>query len=840
MTREEEVAKQTAIRRKLLSNGYTPLANKDKMCILPGWPGLEVDEELIEEWSGALKYRATGVRLDNGLVMLDFDIDDEAAMDEIVLSIPDDLYAAFEACPVRRGKGAKEAWFARVERPFSRWASAAFIRPGEENDPEPALHRLEVFGGGSPRQAGAYGAHTIGATGAVEREYRWADGWGLCEVPLEKLPVVTERQVELLCRHVNEELTRLGWPRHLRSAGGKTDAYEVFDLTEDMIFVTADGALTFAELEREVQGGPVRCSASWLEGPTAVNVTRCIASARHDGSLQILETSEHQLHRPASAAMRPVGEGAAEKLARLAAKSAEGAGIFKPAVPPAPSGGGGGDDVLSGSEALDSVVQHLIETYAVCASDSRTPIYPLDGTAPLTVANFKLKFAPFILTEIGPKGGVNRTHPVDLWREHPDRVELAGAAFMPWSREKLVWNDDLGGLALNTYRAPVHGAPGAGIEVWEAFLEHLLPDAGERAWLVNKLAAKAQKPAVPGVAVLLVAAQQGTGRGTLFQIIEGLFGGRNCITLDRNKLFGKEGQGQYTDWRANRLVGFVHELLAGEGGGSFHHRRQEMYEHLKIVAEPESQTFDVVEKFKGTRSAVAHLSLIMATNHRNALPLEPNDRRIAVLSCGSTKLDDAAHLQTLHRLKRDPGFLSAVWDELRGVDVDWDQVMRPPMTTGRDAMIAANVSDLDAVVMDVLDELPGDIITMGALRERINRRLRSANVDDRGWQNRVTNLLSNPYNLTGWVYHPERVKIQRPGDRWDKLPKVRVVARNTGPRQEDGADPWTRVSAFDAFLGASVTERAAMMRAEDPNARLSDALKNARERGLRVVEQPEE
>ncbi|XAI95334.1 DNA primase/polymerase [Nostoc phage Nsp-JY18] len=827
MNRQEEIERQTAIRRQLLSNGYTPLANKDKMCILPGWSTIEVDEEMIEGWSDALKYRATGVRLDNGLVMIDFDIDDADAMLEIMQSIPDHLWEVLQHCPVRRGKGAKEAWFARAERPFMRWASAGFIHPGHVEQAEPPLQRLEVFGGASARQAGVYGAHTIGADGSVKIEYTWLDERGLCEVPFEDLPLVTERQIEQLCRHVNEELARLGWKRFLRSEGGKTDVYEVFDLTEDMIFVTAEGAMTFAELTDAVSLGPVRCSASWLEGPTAVNVTRCIASARHDGTLQILETAAYQLHRPESAGSRPVTESAAEKLARLAAKASEGAGIFKPVDPPAPTGG---EPEMGGDDAFEAIVRHLLDSYAFCSTDSRTPIYPLDGTAPLTMANFKGKYAPYVLVEVGPKGGVTETHPVSIWYKHPDRVDLAGAAYMPWSKDRLVWNDDLGGQALNTYRPPVHGEPGAGYELWEAFLTHLLPDAGERAWLVNKLAAKAQKPAVPGVATLLVASQQGTGRGTLFQIIEGLFGGRNCITLDRNKLFGTEGQAQYTDWRANRLVGFVHELLVGDGGASLHHRRQEMYEHLKIVAEPESQTFDVVEKFKGTRSAVSHLSLMMATNHRNALPLEPNDRRIAVLTCGDTKLDDVPALQALHKLKRDPAFLAMVWDELLGVAVDWDQVMRPPMTAGRAAMIEANVSDLDGIVMDVLEELPGDIITMGALRERINRRLRSAGIDDRNWQNRVLNLLSNPYNPTGWVYHPDRITIQRESDRWDKLPKVRVVARETRVR---GVGPG---SAFEAFKAADPKARAAMMRAEDPNAKLSAALQKAQERGIRPVE----
>lgn len=819
--RAAEIAEQTRIRHALLANGYTPLANNDKRCMLPGWSTLDVDEGLIDTWADAYKYRATGVRIENGLVMIDFDIDDDDLIEQIVDTIPDDLWTAFSQCPVRQGKGAKEAWFARIDKPFLRWASAAFLRPGDEAVEDAPLHRLEVFGGASSRQAGAYGAHSIAGGGSVAVEYRWP-GLDLLLVPLVKLPLITEAQVTALCAHVNAVLEKAGWLYQSKIAAGETVTYEVFDLTDDMEFDTGQELLTYHELAGECQGGSVRVSASWLEGPQARNPTRCIASLRHDGSLQILETASYQLHRPVK--VEQFTPDLAARFEALRAKAAGGGSMFK-ATPISPEGEKAAVDL---GDIDDAVLAHLLAEYAACPADARTPIYPLDGSTPLTMTNFKLRFAPFKIITVGAKGGITETNPVTLWVAHPDRIEIVGAAYRPDSAERLVGDADTGGLVLNNYRPPEHDAPGADaaghLRLWRAFLDHLVPNPVERAWLVNKIAGKAQRPELPGVVTLLVAPQQGTGRGSLFMLLEGLFGRRNCITLDRNKLFGRDGQGQYTDWRAGRLLGFVHELLAGEGGGGFQHRRLEMYEHLKVVGDPAAMTFDVVEKYKGTRDAVAHISLFIATNHMNALPIQAGDRRIAVISGGKVKLDDVPMLQAIHDVKDDAAFLAAVWADLLSVVVDWDQIMRAPQTDGREAMIEENSSDLDTLIAEVLEKVPGDFITIGALRDRVRRKLIAAGMEDEPkWQSRMSNMLSLHDNACGWVYSRHRYKVAKEGA--ENLSEdylfMQIVAR--GSRGHS----W--------FAGTPLRGRRDALRAENPNTELGAALLRAREKGIDLV-----
>ena len=58
----------SALRRQLLENGFTPLANKDKACFLENWPRLHVDDGIIKRWSRMLGASATGIRRSKGTV----------------------------------------------------------------------------------------------------------------------------------------------------------------------------------------------------------------------------------------------------------------------------------------------------------------------------------------------------------------------------------------------------------------------------------------------------------------------------------------------------------------------------------------------------------------------------------------------------------------------------------------------------------------------------------------------------------------------------------------------------------------------------------------------------
>ena len=315
----DKTAEQTAIRRALLANGYTPLANVSKKCMLKNWPRLVVDEAMIEDWSDRGGLKATGVRIEGALVALDFDIDDTAALDAIWDALPDDLFALLDKMPMRRGSGEKVCLFCRaaggavVENIWSK----AYYRPGEEGLDGAKTHRLEIFGaGGGGRQIGVYGAHTV-ENGEVLVSYSWVGGRGLVEVPLGELPEVSVAQLENLADVVSSVLHDLGWAYEVRALDGKVSGGREYVLGEDDVFEVHGGArVDLAGLEDMARNWDgVRVSMSWREGVSARNTTRGLVSINPgDDRVQIWDSMTGVLYRPAGGDVRGTVERLSEKL----------------------------------------------------------------------------------------------------------------------------------------------------------------------------------------------------------------------------------------------------------------------------------------------------------------------------------------------------------------------------------------------------------------------------------------------------------------------------------------------------------------------------------------------
>ncbi|MCC5955829.1 MAG: hypothetical protein JJU07_06990 [Natronohydrobacter sp.] len=773
ISQRERADEQTVIRRKLLANGYTPLANDDKRNMLRNWPRIEVTPALIEEWSDKLRYQATGVRLDGALTVIDIDIDidDAEVIDDIVDRLPEELWERLGVAPERRGKGAKLAWFVRCEEPFQRYASMTFARPGEDPEGEGIdLHRVEVFGPRATRQFGAFGAHTMGR-GVPLVEYRWTDR-SLLDVPLDDLPTVTLDEVDLVCRIANEVLEARGWARHKRSKSGNGSSGVVYDVTDEMKFETRDhGTLTLAELEELAQGETgIRLSASWLEGPAARNTTRCIAGTDHSGRLQIYETAAGDLHKAAREEPRVAGSTARDQLSRYSGGTlfSSGGGQGTPR-----SGGGDPVDLEDGEDTTDlraqmqNVVDYLLREYAFCPSEDK-PVYPISGGPPMSMTNFRESFNSAQIETVGPKGGVKKVHPVDFWRTDPDRVQIIGERFDPSTEDRLLLVREEGEeeqWALNLYRPVKHarGIPDAvALAVWHDFLEHLFPHADEREWFRMWLAAKLQKPWQPNCAVLMFTETQGTGRGTLFDMLRGVIGSRHCSTVTSLQLLGDGGQSQYTKWLEGAVLCFCEELMSGEELGlNQGWKRKQAYERLKVLFEPRAREVEIIQKGKNNYMAYVFASFLLASNNPNALPIPKTDRRLAVLRNTTVKLERTEIGRRIDAMRMGDNkgftavFLQAIWSDLMSIAVDWQAVFNAPeWLEGRAEMIAANETEINHLVQDVMAQVPGDYITKADLKKRLAVTAEAAGLAGTSHWWRDARQILGSANDTGWRILP--------------------------------------------------------------------------------------
>lgn len=833
MSRKDEAAAQTAIRKQLLANGYTPLANDDKRCMLPGWSRLVVDEQLIDEWSEQLRYRATGIRLEHGVAMIDIDVNDDEIIDKFLDAIPDDLWEVLKHCPVRYGKGAKQAWLFRTETPFLRYASGAFARPGEDPEGDDVvLHRVEVFGGkGGGRQMGAFGAHTVEG-GEVKVAYRW-EGRSPLDIRAEDLPILTEDDVAELCDIATEVMQLAGWTRHTRSKSGKTDdgGLVKFDLTEDMVFDTQEfGEIAgLGELKKLLEAEErLRLSASWLEGPAARNKTRCIASLDHSGEVAIFETAEFLTHKAERLKPKLPTDTMADRLREMAAKGTLfSAGTDRREPVGRPAGGDEDRDELDAEDILQQAADILLQEYAF-APDQDKPVFEIRGTRRMSLGNFKVMCRPYAVQRRGPRGGVQTINPADIWLDSAMRIEVCGRRFLPRTRDLLVWSDLDNALAINLYRPAQHTASPRRLDVWQRFMEHLLPDDRERAWFMNWLAAKVQKPWLPNCGVIMVAPRQGTGRGTLFDILRGVFGPAHVRNVNSMQLMGHGGQGQYTEWLEDALLVTCDEVLAGgDTSGNMMWKRQEAYERLKTLVDPRARVASIVRKGEANFEAEVFASFLMATNNLNALPLAEDDRRLAVLQNAALPMLAVPGLLDLMDEVRsvdagyDAGFLSAIHADLMSRTVDWAEAREAPLwAVQRLSMLEANKSDLDEVLEGVLSELPGDYILSDDLRKRLGVAIDAAGLKDelKGWWNRARDILRQG-TAYGWTRMQVRQHVQ---DRTVKEKRATVYYRDAP-------------GVMDAWTATPEADRPALWQeGSDLNATLSRARRVMREKGWTV------
>lgn len=764
-----------ALRLQLLSNGYMPLANRDKRSFLKGWPTVVVTPDVIQLWSRRKRREAaTGIRVENHLAVIDLDID-HPVIEDIAAAIEQIVP---EGYLLRRGKGYKEAWFVRTAELFSRIHTRRWVAPGVVEDD--GTHSIEIFGGGSPRQFGAFGAHTLDDNGNARISYEW-DGPSPADTPLASLPELTKEQFFLICDTAERMLEKAGFTFVKRSVAGESEAVRVYDLTDDMVFDldTGESDVPLADVAKRAGSETLRCSARWLEGDSAVNRSRCLIGVTRAGHLMIWESASGTTHMEAS--KKPIDrqellDRAAEALKALETKQQH-----------------------KIDEADDGyvVAAKIRETYVFNPASSNhaaVPLWASELDAGLSVTAFRQLMLPYVAVETGPRGGEKRINPVDMWMSDRRRYAVDGVRMAP-DQPRPTFEED-GQTFLNVYDPPLHDAEGGDAGIGWELIEQILPDATEREWFTQWLAYKFMNPDIPGPAVILVAASAfGTGRGTLATLLEKLFGQSYVRTLPFHIFAGQTYQSQYNDWLVGSVVAFVNESAdTSSSGGSTYKTKVNTYEHLKELIDPRPRMTHIVRKGENSYRARTHASFIIATNHRDALPLPPGDRRFAVLTNGQPR--EQAFWTRIHGWLEDPANIAAFARALEQVDLTGYNPYAPPiMTTAKQTMIDLAGSELDHAVNQMLEEARGALFTteqvLGWLRTLRTRY--SYDYPD-NWQVIAKRLVLNRFTRIG----------HRNGKNW-LLPhaglQVPVYAVNAAD-----ADLWTNAAPADAVKELSLNE----------------------------------
>jgi hypothetical protein len=693
------------LRRALLANGYTPIPNVGKMTFLKGWPTVEVTEATLDEWRRRhSRWQDTGLRVQDGLAVIDLDIDHEVADD--IADALEEAEPGLSQALLRFGKGRKRAWFLRTAEPFTRIHSRRWLAPDADIDRD-GSQVVEIFGGASARQFGAFGAHTREPDGSIAIAYEWSGGTqpdgpaiNPLNTPLRWLPELPKARFYELVDLVEQRLEAAGFQPVVRTTKGESEATRVYDLTDDMLFETSTGEVDvpFQQLRARRGEEGLRTSASFIEPGKGHSLTRCLVGTSHSGEITIWDSATGVTHMPVGADegmerrtdTRLDLDRVAEKLGQLKLQRQT-----KPST----------------EDSALQVAGKLLQSYAWCPTRQLqvVPYWATSTEDGMSLTNFRTTMLPYAEIEIGPKGGEKKINPADLWVSSPQRVTVRGLQLRP-DKERPVFEEN-GSKWVNTYDPEVHtddnaaeGTATGGFDL----LEQLLPEPSERAWFERWLAHKYRFPGIPGPAVVMVARQHGTGRGTLAELVRALFGGRYVKTIGFDHFAGRTYQSQYTAWQADSLITIVNESSTADSGSTYR-TKHDTYERLKEIVDPRAQERLIIAHGTKAYPALVCTSYLIFTNNPDALPLPADDRRFWVGTNGEKR--EPEFWERINRWLSDPANIAAFARWLFELDLQgFDPYAEPPMTAAKAAMTDLSASDIDRAFGIALDNLPADLI----------------------------------------------------------------------------------------------------------------------------------
>ncbi|HBC1463484.1 TPA: DNA primase, partial [Escherichia coli] len=155
-------------------------------------------------------------------------------------------------------------------------------------------------------------------------------------------------------------------------------------------------------------------------------------------------------------------------------------------------------------------------------------------------------------------------------------------------------------------------------------------------------------------------------------------------------------------------------------------------------------------KYGSKKTMDIYTGFLFYTNHFDALALPEEDRRIAVLG-GPDFAATEEHYASLYGALSDSDFIAQVYWYLMGVDLSRFNWQRAPETKERLLMIESNKSDVEAALIEILDNPPVPAMTY---QQIVNAILAEAGMDVEINQKHITRILKERTKR-----EPVRVKI---------------------------------------------------------------------------------
>ena len=298
-----------------------------------------------------------------------------------------------------------------------------------------------------------------------------------------------------------------------------------------------------------------------------------------------------------------------------------------------------------------------------------------------------------------------------LYTNSPARVTVKSAVYDTSNPDRIVWNTKKTNRYLNLCQFPKWGDGEYEQEYVDFFcdyLDYLVPEKEAREFFLDWLAAKVQSMAFRGPAIIMIAPQQGTGRGILAKMITDMFGITNVTEQSFDKIV-KEST--FNPWMSNAIV-VVNETHALEDGANAYKAAERLKERIDTSPTP----MTVNQKWVGEYREMNYTSYLMFSNNPDAMMLAHDDRRFYVIDNNQFRAD-AKYFEKVAKWRGtiddlgDPVWCQSVWRWLRQRDVDVGKLLKPAeLTEAKTRMVDASKQAIDVAIEMVMDQWPSALI----------------------------------------------------------------------------------------------------------------------------------
>ena len=317
-------------------------------------------------------------------------------------------------------------------------------------------------------------------------------------------------------------------------------------------------------------------------------------------------------------------------------------------------------------------------------------------------------------------------------------------------------------------------------------LEYLIPDLRQREDLLDWLAHAAQHPEVrPHFHFLLVAAQEGTGRSWLAEVLRRVWGERHAGEIDLHHLLDDP----FNSMLSAKILMAVHEVKAPA---------EERYSHRDRLKSLLTDTQITINEKHEPRWAERFCArILMFTNRDDALPLSETDRRVYVIRCADEPRPQAYYTD-LYRQKDSPELLAAVWQLLRTRDLSrFNPGQRAPLNEMKLQLIASGRTEEQQQAAEFVRECPYEVVAGTDLAQLlVPKSDEERDSERRGRINAVNAVLRE----LGAQTYPKKVRVDNPHG--DSQPARVWMLRNPGR--------WSQATAAALRQEASRSRRAFM------------------------------